>query len=129
MWHLIGDEFNACIYEFFRSGVLPSRANMTWVTLIPKFDDACELKDYRPISMIGCIYKVVAKILAKRMRGVMDGLVGETQIAFVQARQILDGALIANEAVHWLKRRKKEVVLIKLDFQKAYDSVRWVFID
>ena len=89
---------------------------MTWVTLIPKFDDAHEMRDYWPISMIGCIYKVVAKILANRPRRVMDGLVGETQTAFVQGRQILDGALIANEAVHWIKRRKKKAALIKLDF-------------
>ena len=45
---------------------------MTWVTLIPKFDDAKELKDYKPIIMIGCIYKVVAKLLANRMRSVRN---------------------------------------------------------
>ena len=59
----------------------------------------------------------------------MDGLVGETQTAFVQGRQITDGALIACEAVHWLKRKKKEAVIMKLDFHKAYDSVRWDFVD
>ena len=72
---------------------------MTWVTLIPKIDDAKELKDYRPISIIGCIYKVVAKLLANRLRSIMDGLVGETQTAFVQGQQILDRAFLANETV------------------------------
>ena len=76
---------------------------MTWVTLIPKVDDAQEIKDYRPISMVGCVYKVIVKILANRIKGVMNGLVGETQTAFVHGRQILDGALIACETVQWLK--------------------------
>ena len=128
-WHLIGDDFIACIKEFFKSCTFPSRANMTWVTFISKFEDAREMKDFRPISMIGCIYNVVAKILANQLHRVMNGLVGKTQTAFVQGRQILDGALIANEAVHWIKKKKMKAVLIKLDFQKEYDLVRWVFVD
>ena len=72
-----------------------------------KADDVIEIKDYRPISMIGCVYKVIAKVLANRMRKIMDVLVGEMQTAFVKGRQILDGALIANEVVHWVKKKKK----------------------
>lgn len=128
-WSVVGADFVNCISNFFISGSLPRNANMTWVTLIPKIDDAEEIQDYRPISMIGCIYKVIAKVLANRMRSVMANLVGESQSAFVQGRQILDGALIANEAVHWVKRRKKEAIIMKLDFRKAYDSVRWIFVD
>ena len=42
-----------------------------------KADDVIEIKDYRPISMIGCVYKVIAKVLANRMRKIMDVLMGE----------------------------------------------------
>ena len=82
-------------------------------------NEAVEIKYYRPISTIGCIYKVVAKLLANRMRRVLPDLVGDTQTAFVQGRQILDGALIANEVVHWVKRRRKQTILMKLDYRKA----------
>ncbi|XP_025617242.1 uncharacterized protein [Arachis hypogaea] len=54
---------------------------------------------------------------------------GETQSAFVKGRKIHDGALIACETVHWLKLRKKEAAIVKLDFQKAYERVRWSFVD
>jgi len=74
---------------------------------------------------VGSVYKVIAKVLSKRLRHVLPSLIGETQSAFVQGRQILDGALIANETVQWLKAKKKEGVLLKLDFQKAYDTVDW----
>ena len=128
-WHIMGNEFTVCIRNFFITGIIPRRANMTWVTLIPKREEAEEIKDYRPISMIGCFYKVVAKILANRMKHVLLDLVGDTLTAFVQGRQILDGALIANEFVHWVKKRKKETIIMKLDFQKVYDSIRWTFVD
>ena len=79
---------------------------MTWVVLVPKVDNAMEIKDFRPISMVGCLYKIIAKILANRLKRVMPALVGETQSTFVSGRQILDGALISNEAVWWLKKAK-----------------------
>ena len=59
----------------------------------------------------------------------MDKLVGETQIAFIKGRQILDGALIANEVVRWIRKKKTIVMLMKLDFNKAYDPVKWAFRD
>ena len=79
--------------------------------------------------MVGCIYKVIAKVLANWMEGVMDGLVGESQAAFIQGRQILDWALIACETVQWVKKRKRSAVLMKLDFYKAYDFIWWDFVD
>ena len=87
------------------------------------------MKDFRLISMLSYVYKVISKVLANRIRNVMGGLLGEEQSAFVQGRQILDGAFIACETIQWLKSRKKSAALLKLDFKKVYDSVRWVFVD
>ena len=58
----------------------------------------------------------------------MPGLVGEMQSAFKKDRQILDGTLKANEIVWWLRKAKEKVELLKLDFQKAYDTLRWCFL-
>nr|XP_025625994.1 uncharacterized protein LOC112718452 [Arachis hypogaea] len=63
------------------------------------------------------------------MRSVMPGLVEELQSAFVKGKKIHDGALISCETVQWLKLKKKASSIIKLDFQKAYDRVKWCFID
>ncbi|XP_016207070.1 uncharacterized protein LOC107647514 [Arachis ipaensis] len=128
-WDDIGPEFSAAVLWFFQSAQLPTDANVTWVTLVPKVEGAKEVKDFRPISIVGCLYKVISKVLVRRMRSVMPGLVGQTQTAFVQGRKIHDGALIACETVHWLNARKMKAVIIKLDFQKAYDRVRWSFVD
>ena len=77
------------------------------MTLVPKFEGAKEMKDYRPISMVSYVYRVIAKILERRTRKVMGEMVGEPQSAFIQDRKILDDALIAYKSVHWLKNAKK----------------------
>ena len=69
MWDVIGSDFVNSVLNFFISGSFDKSINLTWVTLIPKTDGAEEMKDFRPISMVGCIYKVIAKILARRIRG------------------------------------------------------------
>lgn len=79
--------------------------------------------------MVGCLSKIISKILARRLTGVMPLLVGETQSAFVQKRQILDSVLVANKVIWWMKKKKWKGVLLKLDFHKAYDNVRWDFLD
>ncbi|GJX70697.1 RNA-directed DNA polymerase, eukaryota, reverse transcriptase zinc-binding domain protein [Tanacetum coccineum] len=86
-------------------------------------------KDFRPISLVGSVYKIVAKILANRLVIVLGDLVNEIQSAFMTDRQILDGPFILNELVQWCKKRKKQVMFFKVDFEKAYDSVRWEFLD
>ncbi|XP_028061933.1 uncharacterized protein LOC114265350 [Camellia sinensis] len=96
--------------------------------LIPKVDSPSSLRDYRPISLIGSLYKILAKVLANRMKQVMPRIISESQSAFLGDRNILDRILIANEIVDgWRKSNKKGLVL-KLDFEKAYDSVNWEFL-
>nr|GEW14889.1 RNA-directed DNA polymerase, eukaryota, reverse transcriptase zinc-binding domain protein [Tanacetum cinerariifolium] len=87
------------------------------------------VKDFRPISLIGSLYKVIAKVLANRLVTVFNDIVDEIQSAFVTDREILDGPFILNEIVHWCKNKKKQSIVFKVDFEKAYDSVRWDFID
>nr|GFA10581.1 RNA-directed DNA polymerase, eukaryota [Tanacetum cinerariifolium] len=90
--------------------------------------DAKFVNDFRPISLIGSVYKVVMKVLANRLVLVILDLISDTQSAFVANRQILDGPFILNELLHWCKRKKKQVMFFKVNFAKAYDSVRWDYL-
>ena len=122
-------KFAVFISKFFIFGRLLVEINQTWLALMPKIDNAVEVKDFRPISMVGCLYKLITKILAARLKTMMGELVGEAQLAFINGRQILDGALIANEVAWWLKKIRTSAVMLKLDFQKAYNTVKWEFLD
>jgi len=75
------------------------------------------------LALIGCLYKILSKVLANRLRLIIGRVVSETQSTFVKDRQILDGILIANEVVDEAKKSNKELMLFKVDFEKAYDLV------
>ncbi|GJS80405.1 RNA-directed DNA polymerase, eukaryota, reverse transcriptase zinc-binding domain protein [Tanacetum coccineum] len=114
---------------FFKFSDLPKGCNSSFIALIPKIPDANLVKDFRPISLIGSIYKIIAKILTNRLVDVLGGIINEVQSAFIKDRQILDGPFILNEVMSWCKKKKKQTLLFKVDFEKAYDSVRWDFLD
>lgn len=97
--------------------------------LIPKKDNPQKVSYFHPISLIGRMYKVLSNVLANRLWKVIHLLIANCQSAFIKGRQIFDGILIENELVDNAKRKKKEVVFFKVDFEKAYDSVSWGFLD
>lgn len=70
--------------------------------LIAKVNWAKNLKDFRPISVVGCIYKLISKVLARRMAKVLGEVIGESHNVFVENRQILDAVMVANEVVDYL---------------------------
>nr|GEZ01283.1 putative RNA-directed DNA polymerase, eukaryota, reverse transcriptase zinc-binding domain protein [Tanacetum cinerariifolium] len=106
-----------------------SGCNSSFIALIPKIPDANMVKDFRHISLVGSLYKIIAKILANRLVGVLGDIVSEVQSAFIADRQILDGMFILNEVLQWCKVKKKQALIFKVDFEKVYDSVRWDFLD
>ena len=114
--------------EFHRNGKLAKGINNTFIALIPKVDSSQRLNDFRPISLVGSMYKILAKVLANRLRSVIDSVISDSQSAFSKGRQILDGILVANEIVDEAHKQKKELLLFKVDFEKAYDSIDWGYL-
>ncbi|MFS7973280.1 putative RNA-directed DNA polymerase [Helianthus anomalus] len=114
--------------EFHRTGTISIGCNASFVALIPKIEDPQELGDYRPISLVSSTYKIIAKVLSIRLKRVMDGLISQTQTAFSGGRGIMDGPLIVSEMVSWAKKCKKRMMIFKIDFAKAYDSLNWKFL-
>nr|GFA33898.1 RNA-directed DNA polymerase, eukaryota, reverse transcriptase zinc-binding domain protein [Tanacetum cinerariifolium] len=86
-WDIVVD----AVKWFFLHGEIPKGGNSSFNTLIPKVPNANMVKDFRPISLIGSLHKVIAKVLANRLVTVLDDIVDEIQSAFVTDRQILDG--------------------------------------
>ncbi|GKA45251.1 RNA-directed DNA polymerase, eukaryota, reverse transcriptase zinc-binding domain protein [Tanacetum coccineum] len=83
----------------------------------------------RPISLIGSQYKIIGKLLANRLSTVISKCISPVQSAFIKGRNILDGPLILNEVMERYRNRKKKLMVFKVDFEKAFDSLRWDFLD
>nr|GEZ00866.1 RNA-directed DNA polymerase, eukaryota [Tanacetum cinerariifolium] len=114
---------------FFKHGYFASGCNSSFVTLIPKTADPKMVSEFRPIRLIGSLYKVVTKILATRLANVISDLISNVQTTFLPNRQILDGPFIVNEILARCKYKNQHAMIFKVDFAKAYDSIRWDYLD
>lgn len=105
-WEVLLGDIAAVVKYFERHGTLDSSCNSSFISLIPKVKDPLLLSDYKPISLIGCMYKIIAKILAVRIKKVMGHCIDEVQSAYVEGGNILDGPLVVNEVCAWAKKSK-----------------------
>ena len=128
-WDVIKDDLVRVFAEFHNSGIINQNTNASFIVLLPKKSQSKKISDFRPISLITCLYKVITKFLSGRLRGVLQETIHSTQGAFVKGRQILDVVLITNEIVDEKRRSTEEGVVFKIDFEKAYDHVKWDFLD
>ncbi|WJZ89517.1 hypothetical protein VitviT2T_008733 [Vitis vinifera] len=127
-WEFVKEEILEMFKEFHEQKAFLKSLNTTFLVLIPKKGGAEELGDFRPISLVGGLYKLLAKVLANRIKNVVGKVVSSDQNAFVMNRQILDASLIANEVIDSWKKRGEKGLICKLDIEKAYDSVNWKFL-
>jgi hypothetical protein len=79
--------------------------------------------------LLGCVYKLIAKVLAARLAKIFSPLVSKSQSAFLKGRQLVEGVVVVNEVIDYAKKSGKECMILKVDFEKAYDSVDWKFLD
>ena len=122
------DDILKVFWEFARDGIVHGVTNETYICLIPKKMNSSKVKDFRPISLVTSLYKIITKVLSTRLK-VLPDTIGESQGAFIEGRQILDNVLVANEAVEDYRKNGRSGVVFKIDFQKAYDFVEWGFLD
>ncbi|RVW79010.1 Transposon TX1 uncharacterized 149 kDa protein [Vitis vinifera] len=130
-WDFVKEEVMNLFRQFHETGRFVRSLNATFLVLIPKkggTEDLKDLKDFRPISLVGGLYIWLAKVLANRLKGVLAKVISLSQMLFVEGRQIMDVVLITNEAIDSILKSNNGAILCKLDIEKAYDHVDWSFL-
>lgn len=120
-WDSTKTKLMKMVEDFFRTGKLEEGINNTNICLIPKKMFAKKLDEFRPITLCNVAYKIISKLLSKRLKSVLSGAITETQAAFVEDQLISDNILVAHELLHALNSNNKcsrEHIAIKTDLQK-----------
>jgi len=128
-WYLLKHDVRIMFNQFFVNEKLSKSFLSYFVTLIPKVSASMTLKEYRPISLLGCLYKILLKVLAYKLSKMMNSIIFGSQSAFLKGRHLVDGVLVVNEVVDLTKKSNRECLILKVDFEKAYDSVDWGFLE
>jgi hypothetical protein len=111
-----------------RRGETSEWTNKGFITLIPKSGDHAKIGNWRPITLLGSLYKILAKTLARRLQDHLPNVIRPSQTGFVEGRSILDNTFLAQEAQEWVEESNHDLVLLLLDFEKAFDRIEWSFL-
>ena len=122
-WDFLNEKVMGFLKDFHERGGFVESINVFFFFVNSYEGGAKDLKDFRPISLVGSLYKLLAKVLANRVKVVAGKVVSRSQNAFVKGRQILDASLIANEAIDSVQKGNSGGILCKLDIEKVYDHV------
>ena len=130
-WPDIGMDINEAVLSSLNSSSLLKSINHTFISLIPKVKNPERVTEFRPIILCNLIYKIISKVIANRLKPLLNSIISETQSAFIASRLITDNVLIAFELLHHMKTGclgKIGFMSLKLNMSKAYDRVEWVFL-
>jgi len=107
------------LFVEFHRGELPLHSlNFGVITLLPKKEDATKVQQYRPICLLNVSFKIFTKVLTNRLSVVTQKIIRPSQTTFIPGRHILEGVVILHETIHEMHKKKKNGVILKLDFEK-----------
>jgi hypothetical protein len=129
-WNNIKGIVLNAVGDFFMHNILLREQNHTFIALIPKKLVASSVHQFRPLSLCNIIYKIISKLLANRLKPLLDKVISPFQTAFVLGRLIQDNSILAHEMLHTLKQKRGRggVMAINIDMEKAFDKMEWPFI-
>jgi hypothetical protein len=128
-WETINEDMFNMFQDFWEGHLDIKRLNFGVITLVPKLVEANTINQHRPICLLNVNYKIFTKVLTNRLVPVAKKIIRKNQTGFIHGRNILEGVVVLHEVLHELHRTKARGLILKIDFEKAYDRVRWDFLE
>jgi len=129
-WRNLGPFVLRSLNEGFRKGELSITQREGLIICVPKGDKAKEfIKNWRPISLLNVVYKIGSACIANRMKQVLSLLINEDQTGFIKGRFLGDNIRLIYDIISYVNDNKRSGLLLCLDFEKAFDSLDWGFMN
>lgn len=125
---MLGADLLNVVEESQTSGRLEATIISTFIALILKTDHLLTFDDFHPISLCNCLYKIIAKIIANRVKPILSKHILPEQFAFLKHRQIHEVIGTAQEVLHTLHCKRGKGMIMKVDLSKAFDRVNWLYL-
>ncbi|KAL3679581.1 hypothetical protein R1sor_022537 [Riccia sorocarpa] len=127
-WDFIRRDCLAMMRHFWETGSLLSKNSQGVIKLLPKNEEKWFLRNWRPITLMGITYKLIGKLLARRLKRLVGFLTSPQQTGFIEGRSIFDNLLGSRLGAEWAEVSSQDALFLKLDFAKAYDRVQHTFM-
>ncbi|CAI7916027.1 unnamed protein product [Closterium sp. NIES-54] len=127
-WDILGGEFLRMAHNFSDTASIPASIKEAVTILLHKKGDKDKLDNYRPITLLNFTYKVLARVVANRMRSLLHRVISEEQYGFIPGRRISDAIGVVADVIEAAKKGDEDWYLLLVDFRKAFDSVSRSFI-
>eukprot|EP00253_Pinus_taeda_P030204 PITA_30204 len=124
----LGNDLLQIVEDSRRRGRISSAIKSTFIALIPKSNASTTFDDFRPISLCNCLYKIIAKTIANRLKPILSQHISSEQFAFLHHRQIHEAVASAHELLHTLHIKKQKGMILKVDLSKAFDRSNWLYL-
>jgi hypothetical protein len=127
-WNVVKKDIIDLFDDFYIGTLDIKRPNYGIITLLPKSKEASRIQHFRSICLLNCLYKWFTKCITIRLEPLMNKIIHKAETTFIKGRNIMNNTLALHEILHETKRKRKNGVVLKLDFEKAYDNVHWGFL-
>jgi hypothetical protein len=127
-WEIVKHDLMQLFHGWHGGNLNLYRLNFGMIILLQKTADADVIQKYRPICLLQVLYKLITKVATLRVEPFMGKLISSCHTAFIKGRNIMNGVMSLHEILHEARRKKQQGVVLKLDFEKAYDKVDWDYL-